>query len=127
MSISILQKKYNLSGINFFLSFKGRIENETWSGLRKYYDIVEQEVQLEKDINLAVSGGITSQHNRHNDQHTKKTHRKHGGKREKSEAARSYGDASRHHPVPEIAGRTANSEVIKHGKNYIYKLLLEKD
>ena len=28
--------------------FRGRIESEAWSGLKKYYEIVEKEVQLEK-------------------------------------------------------------------------------
>ena len=29
--------------------FKGRIESEAWSGLKKYYDVVTHEVQLERD------------------------------------------------------------------------------
>ena len=28
--------------------FKGRIEAETWSGLKKYYEMMEREVQVEK-------------------------------------------------------------------------------
>ena len=30
--------------------FQGRIESEAWSGLKKYYDLVDQEVQMEKDL-----------------------------------------------------------------------------
>lgn len=30
--------------------FRGRIESEAWSGLKKYYEIVEKEVQLEKSF-----------------------------------------------------------------------------
>ncbi|TRY76208.1 hypothetical protein TCAL_05682 [Tigriopus californicus] len=29
--------------------FKGRIESEAWSGMKKYYEIVDKEVQLEKE------------------------------------------------------------------------------
>lgn len=31
--------------------FKGRIEAESWSGLKKYYEVVDKEVQLEKTSN----------------------------------------------------------------------------
>lgn len=33
--------------------FKSRIESESWSGLKKYYEVVEQEAQLEKTDQLA--------------------------------------------------------------------------
>jgi len=34
--------------------FRGRIESETWSGLKKYYEMVEQEVQTERDIGAST-------------------------------------------------------------------------
>jgi len=30
--------------------FRGRIESEAWSGMKKYYEVVEKEVQTERDI-----------------------------------------------------------------------------
>ncbi len=30
--------------------FRGRIESEAWSGMKKYYDLVDKEVQLERDL-----------------------------------------------------------------------------
>jgi hypothetical protein len=35
--------------------FKGRIETESWSGLKKYYEMMEREVQLEKQVSVTRS------------------------------------------------------------------------
>ena len=94
--------------------FQGRIESETWSGLRKYYDIVEQEVQLEKDISLVASnggigggGGMPSQFTNGGTEDTVKKARK---KRDRSEgksnpnSVESAGDT-------QMTGTIANPEV----------------
>ena len=40
--------------------FRGRIEAEAWSGMKKYYDVMDKEVRLEKDLSPGGEPSIIS-------------------------------------------------------------------
>jgi hypothetical protein len=44
--------------------FKGRIETETWSGLKKYYEMMEREVQTEKKESEPKQNNLDATDNR---------------------------------------------------------------